>query len=217
MDPSERNTKLAELHDLRLRVRELEQELQESPPHWQADEFYLAYYATAGFMLGMIAAAASLLFNIVGSLAVGQHWLKLIQVYLTFPLGEQGLQMDGWLALTIGCCLYLGTGMILGVPFYVLLHWLTRNGTLANRITVASALAISMWLVHFYGILIWLQPLLFGGNWIVDQIPWIVGMLTHLVYGWTMVAVYPLGRYTPYRRQTDHNEDNVADPAGAAN
>jgi hypothetical protein len=48
-----------------------------------------------------------------------------------------------------------------------------------------------------------LQPLLFGGNWIVEQIPWWVGALTHLVYGWTMVVVYPLGRYVPYHRQTD--------------
>ena len=214
MQSTEREKKQAELHELRVRVAQLEAELEESPPHWQADDFYLAYYATAGFMLGMIAACASLLFNILGSLVVGQHWLKLIQVYLTFPLGAQGLEMDGWLALTIGCCLYIGTGMVLGVPFFVLLHYFTRNGSVVTRMLVASALAISMWIVHFYGILAWLQPMLFEGNWIVEQIPWYVGAMTHLVYGWTMVAVYPLGRYTPYRRQTDPESSGVA---GAAN
>ena len=33
----------------------------------------------------------ALLVNVIGSLAVGQHPLKLIQVYLTFPLGEKAL------------------------------------------------------------------------------------------------------------------------------
>lgn len=192
-----------ELAELKSRVEQLELELQQGPGHWQADNFYLAYYATAGFILGMIAAVVSLMFNVFGSVLIGQHWLKLIQVYLTFPMGEAGLQMDGWLALTVGCCLYIGTGMVLGVPFHVLMGWLTRDSSLVHRILVASALAVSMWLVHFYGILFWLQPMLFGGAWIVELIPWYVAAVTHLVYGWTMVAVYPLGEYAPYRRQTD--------------
>ena len=27
-----------------------------------------------------------------------------------------------------------------------------------------------------------------------------VGALTHLVFGWTMAIVYPLGEFVPYRR-----------------
>ena len=57
--------------------------------------------------------------------------------------------------------------------------------------------------VAVYLVLEALQPLLFGGNWIVSLIPWWVGALTHLVYGWTMALVYPLGQYVPYRRQTE--------------
>ena len=38
----------------------------------------------------MFGAATSLLFNVVGSLMVGQHPLKLIQVYLTFGNGSLG-------------------------------------------------------------------------------------------------------------------------------
>ena len=29
-------------------------------------------------------------------------------------------EMDGGLILTIGCCLYLGTGMVLGIPFHII-------------------------------------------------------------------------------------------------
>lgn len=203
MDTTENQEPAEELEQLRKRVTELEKDLHEPPAHWQATEFYAAYYATTGFMLGMFGAATSLLFNVVGSAMVGEQPLKLIQVYLTFPLGERALEMDTGLAVTIGCCLYIGTGMLLGVPFHLLLTWLTDQSTFAYRIAVASALAISMWLVHFYLILSWLQPALFGGNWIVEKIPWWVGALTHLVYGWTMAVVYPLGMYTPYKRQTE--------------
>lgn len=204
MDTAEREQKLAELERLRARVAELEREVSATPPHWEASGFYTAYYATAGFMLGMFGAVTSLLFNVVGSALTQQHPLKLIQVYLTFPLGERALQMtDDGLVLTIGCCLYIGTGMLLGVPFHVLLAWFTERKSLGYRFGVATALAIGMWIGHFYLILAWLQPLLFGGNWIVEQIPPWVGALTHLVYGWTMVLVFPLGIYVPYRRQTE--------------
>lgn len=208
MDVADRHERQAELERLRDRVVQLERELATDERPWQATEFYTAYYATTGFLLGSIGAATSLLFNVVGSTLVGQHPLKLIQVYLTFPLGERALQLESGLTLTIGCCLYLGTGMLLGVPFHVLLAWFAGwNSSLQRRLTIASALAGSMWLVHFYVILAVIQPLLFGGNWIVQLIPWWVGALTHLVYGWTMALVYPLGTYTPYRLQTSRSEE----------
>ena len=53
---------------------------------WKCTEgpFYSTYYAWAGAILGMFGAVASLLFNVIGSLAVNQHPLKLIQVYPRF-------------------------------------------------------------------------------------------------------------------------------------
>src|SRR6478752_10429448 len=85
-----------ELSELRRRVAQLEAEAAEemggAPDQRQWSRgFYLTYYATAGFFLGMIAALASLAFNVVGSFAVGQHPLQLIKVYLTFGLGDRAL------------------------------------------------------------------------------------------------------------------------------
>lgn len=202
------DVKRRELESLRAKARQLESELAEEQlgRPWQAREYYTAYYANSGFMLGMFAAAASLIFNIIGSLLVGQHPLELIRVYLTFPMGAEALDYDAvnnGLALAIGCCLYLGTGALLGVPFYLVLTRFTADGTWTRRLVVVSALAIGVWLVNFYGILSWLQPLLFGGNWIVERVPWWVGALTHLVFGWTMVLLYPLGLYSPYRSPTE--------------
>ena len=54
--------------------------------------YYTAYYVVAGAMLGIFGAATSLLFNVIGSYLWSeltgreQHPLRLIQVYLTFPL-----------------------------------------------------------------------------------------------------------------------------------
>jgi hypothetical protein len=196
-------TKRQELEELRARVRQLERELQTPPEHWQATTYYTAYYATTGFMLGIFGAATSLLFNVVGSLLWGQHPLKLIHVYLTFPLGEKALQMDDGLTLAIGCCLYLATGMLLGVPVYLALTRFTQNAGMGRRLIWATGLGLAIWLINFYGLLSWIQPLLFGGRWIVDQIPWWVGALTHIVFAWTLALLYPLGLYTPYRPQSE--------------
>ena len=56
-----------------------------------------------------------------------------------------------------------------------------------------------IWAVMFYGILSWLQPLLVEGdpgNWITNPayLPWWVAAATHLVFGWTIALLYPLGR-----------------------
>ncbi len=203
MDSLQRQQKLDELNALKQRVAELERDIEKPPGHWQAESFYTAYYATTGFMLGMFGAAASLLFNVIGSAFVDQHPLRLIQVYLTFPLGERALELDSGMTLVIGCCLYIATGMLLGVPFHLLLTWSTQTSQVSYRYLVATILAVSMWVVHFYVILSWLQPLLFQGNWIVEQIPWWIGLVTHLIYGWTMALVFPLGQYVPYYRQTE--------------
>jgi hypothetical protein len=145
-------------------------------------------------------ATTSLLLNVVGSVLVGQHPLQLIRVYLTFPLGEAALSVDDGLTLAIGCCLYLGTGMLLGIPFHLVLSRMPPGSSFLNRFVVTSVLALAIWIINFYGALSWLQPMLFGGRWIVDLIPWWVAALTHLVFGWTMLIVEPFGRFIPYQQ-----------------
>jgi hypothetical protein len=190
----------AELEALRARIGELEARLRTEPLIESPPQFYWTYHVLAGFSLGIFGATTSLLFNVVGSLLVGQHPLQLIRVYLTFPLGAEALQEGGsGLMLAIGCCLYLATGMVLGVPFNLVLRKLPPGAGFGFRFAVVSVLATALWLINFYGILSWLQPALFGGRWIVDMIPWWVALLTHLVFGWTMLLVQPLGSFEPFR------------------
>lgn len=198
------------LAELREEIGQLEAELSSSAEKpdqpWQATNYYTAYYATTGFLLGGVAAMSSLLVNVVGALMFGKQPLELIRVYLTFPMGERALDysaVDNGLTLAIGCCLYIATGMLYGILFQLVLTRFAASATFGVKFVIVSVLAIAVWLVNFYGILSWLQPLLFGGRWIVDQIPWWVAAVTHLVFGWTMLLVYPLGRYTPYRLETE--------------
>jgi hypothetical protein len=207
MDSNTRQQKTQELAVLRRRVEQLERELQLSPEHWQATEYYAAYYATTGFVLGGIAALVSLLLNIIGATLFDKNPLRLIQVYLTFPLGEKALAEDfnSGIALAIGCCLYIATGMLLGIPLQMAMARFVPSEGLGRRLLLATLLGLLLWIINFYGILAWLQPLLFGGNWIVDPNllpPW-VAALTHLVFAWTMALIYPWGVYVPYRPQTE--------------
>ncbi len=203
-EDQDRQDKLQRLEQLRQEVARLEAELASQPlgTTWPPKDFYAAYYATAGFVLGAVAAGTSLLLNVIGALATGLHPLQLIRVYLTFPLGEKALQMESGIALAIGCCLYLATGMLLGMVVHVLLAWdefRTRQSSLGRRLGVATVLGVAIWLVNYYALLSWIQPLLIGGNWIVEQIPWWVAVLTHLVFTWTLAVLYPLGKFVPYQ------------------
>ncbi len=176
---------------------------------WARRGYYLTYYATTGFFLGMVAALVSLVFNIAGSVIAGEDPLQLIRVYLTFGMGGRALDpaFDNGLALAMGCVLYIATGMLLGIVFQVVLSRWAEGASLLGRLAWASGIAVAIWLVNFYGLLSWLQPVLFGGNWITSTdpvyLPWWVALATHLVFGWTMAVIYPWGEFHPYRLQTE--------------
>lgn len=201
-----------EIQRLKNRVSELEQEQSEIPPvpdAWVPQGHYAYYDAAAGFMLGVFGAVVSLMFNVIGSVVVGKDPLQLIRVYLTFPLGEKALNLtqaggrteavpDG-LILALGCCLYLGTGMLLGVPVYMAV---SRSGKgLVPRIAVGAAVSLAIWALNFYGILSWLQPAFFGGNWITsgEYLPWWVAAATHAVFGATIAVLAPWGAFSTTR------------------
>src|SRR5262249_14938169 len=82
-------TKQQELERLRARVEQLEAEIirDQAERGWQTTSYYTAYYASAGFLLGIFGAIVSLLFNVIGATIAGKTPLELIRVYLTFPLG----------------------------------------------------------------------------------------------------------------------------------
>ncbi len=213
-------SKQQEFDALQQRVAELERELAAAQvdDSWRLSAgFYPAYAATTGFLLGGVAAVVALTVNIVGAMLVGRHPFELIRVYLTFPLGEHALVLtsapagptaiDDRMILLMGICLYIGTGMLIGSLFQLILSYWTRGRSLGVRLVCASLTALAIWLVNFYGILIWLQPLVCGGNWIVNPQyhPIWVAAGTHLVFGCTMGLLSPLGEFQPVLKSMEHS------------
>lgn len=210
---SDSEEKRRELSELLGKARKLEAELaeEEGAGQWPPKGFYGGYYATSGFTLGAIAAAVSLLVNVIGAPIAGKSPLELIRVYLTFPLGEKALELttqaadvyaigDG-VMLAIGCCLYLATGMVLGMPFYMLMVRFCEGKSVAWRFAVATVLSLITYGITFHLLLRWIQPALIGGNWITDPHilpPW-VAIVTHLAFGWTIAVLYPFGRFQAYQ------------------
>jgi hypothetical protein len=215
LSDAEFSAKQSELAELRRKSTELESEILEAAATdpFRLTGFYTMYYATTGFMLGLVAAAMSLVVNVIGAPIVGKSPLEIIRIYLTFPLGERALAVtgpskiyavDNGVILACGVCLYLATGMLLGVPIHVVLARFTAKSSMAVRMIFAGATGLILWVIMFYGILSWLQPMVCGGSWITDGklLPtWVAGG-THVVFGLSMAALYPLGLFSPYHRPT---------------
>jgi hypothetical protein len=167
------------------------------PQIWPEPGYNVWRYAEAGVRIGILAGCTSLVVNVIGSVlwptisGEAQHPLRLIQIYLTFPLGESALQLNSGVALAAGCILYLATGMLYGMLFVLSLSYFLPRTDMWARLVACSVLALFVWTTNFYLILSWLQPLLFGGRWINDMIPWWVAAGTHLVFGWTVAMLYP--------------------------
>jgi hypothetical protein len=177
----------------------LTEAMQAPLPTWQEPDFSAIHSAKSGLLLGALAGCVSLLMNVIGSVlwpaisGIEQHPLRLIQVYLTFPLGESALKLQSGGVLAFGCLLYLGTGMLYGMLFETAIAYFVPRARAPARLAFCSILALLVWLVNFYCLIAWIQPLLFGGRWVVELIPWWVAVLTHLAFGWTLALIYPLG------------------------
>lgn len=173
---------------------------------WRPHGFYTMYHLMAGITLGGIAAAVSLLWNVLGAtlLLPNEHPLYIIKLYLTFGMGEDALKLDEGpnrgLLLFAGSFLYLATGALFGIVLQFILQGLFgRTGPLVKAI-VCAAFGAGLWAANFLIILPWLQPLLFGGgNWIADQTPWYVGLSTHLVFSMSYFLFSSWGRFDPSR------------------
>ena len=171
--------------------------------NWPPKSFYWWYHITSGAILGGFGSITSLLFNIIGAVIVGKHPLELIRVFMTFPMGEAALKSDADTILIIGVILYIVTGSILGILFELIMAKYFKDNSLMQKLLVAIGISVAIWVVNFYVIISWMQPMLFGGSWILEMIPWWVAALTHIVFGLTMLLIGEWGHFeaTDYKRQ----------------
>lgn len=183
-------------------IRKLEAMEVEAAPDaaWPPNQYYMLWHIVIGMMLGGVGALVSLAANIAGAPLFGARPLELIRVYLTFPMGERALDAEQGQVLFVGCTLYVLTGALYGIAFHLIMSSWFPSASKGKRFIAASLIGLGLWIVNFYLVLSWLQPLLLGGNWIVRMVPLWVGALTHLAFAWTMLVGEIWGRFEPYRR-----------------
>lgn len=162
---------------------------------WPDRNFRLSRSVCSGAFLGAIAGSVSLLANVIGSLpfttshGVAASPVRLIQIYLTFLIGDRALVMESGLVLAAGCVAYLAIGALYGMLLETLVEYFLPRAQLPERVIVFSGLSLVIWMVNFYGIMLWLQPLAFKRTYIVELIPWWVAAATHLLFGLTMAVL----------------------------
>lgn len=200
----------AELERQRRALEELEEKVNQlagkPQKSWYRSGFYTSFYVMAGLMLGALAAWVSLAFNVIGAWAFYGDPFRLLRIYATFFGGPAVLEgQQPGVAILLALILHSATGAVVGAPIHVIYSRYVANSTLQRRVIVGIVLGIIMWLVNFYAILSWLQPMVSGGSYIIENIPVWVALLTHISFTLTMMILQPYWAFDPSRVQDRRN------------
>ncbi len=196
-----------EVRQQRQALEELEQKLSKisgkPEKSWYRSGFYTSYYVIAGLILGALAAWVSLGFNVLGAWISFGDPFRLLRVYATFFGGAAILdgKQDG-IAILLALILHSATGAVVGAPIHVVFSRFVAGMTLQKRVLAGIVLGLVMWMINFYGILSWLQPMVSGGRQIIEQIPMWVAALTHISFTLTMLMLQPYWAFDPLRVQS---------------
>ena len=138
-------SKQEELEALRAKVEQLEAEVAlPTVPQWEISRDYPMYYAAGGFLLGLLGAMISLLFNVDRFVAVRQRpdgsgpRLPDLPAWRQSPAtGRRGAAtayaIPDSVIIALGCCLYLATGMLLGIPVCLAIRQFAPRSPLVTR------------------------------------------------------------------------------------
>jgi len=165
---------------------------------WPPKGFYLTFYVVAGLLLGILGSLVSFLFNVAGSMLLRQDPLQFLRVYGTFFLGQQALTTEDLNFFMLVAIVHFSVGAVAGAVFHVLVNYFLPDRA-GLQIALGALYGLLMWFVNFYVVIAWVQPRLWGQAYVLELMPTWVALLTHVIYGITLGALQPLGRFSPYR------------------
>ncbi len=169
---------------------------------WPPTGFYTTFYIVAGMTLGTIGAMTSFVFNVVGSLIVSQDPMLILRVFGTFFIGQEALTTDNLNFLMLVLLTHVIVGALGGAAFHVFINRYLADRSPAQKIVYSAIFGCALWLINFYAIISWLQPVLVGQAYILRLMPFWVAALTHIIYGLTLGLLQRLGRFIPYTPPT---------------
>jgi len=180
----------------RRKIEELEEELEQLArpgPAWIPERFYTAYHALAGIVIGALAAWISLALNALGSLILLGDPFRLMKYYATIFTGDL-TEANRAAELMVAIGIHTITGSLCGAPIHVVASRYFPGRGLITRVAWGVLLGLVMWVVNFYAVLSWLQPLLVG-RFYIGEIPIWVAALTHVSFAVTVLVLQPLGEF----------------------
>ena len=196
---------LREIERHRRAIAELESKLtlRSAPGRgWPPRGFYMTFYVVAGMTIGTMGAMTSFVFNVLGSLVVAQDPMLILRVYGTFFIGQDALTTDNLNFLVLVLLTHVIVGAVGGAVFHVYINRDFADRSSGQKILYSVLFGCAIWLINFYGIISWAQPLLVGQAYILRLMPFWVAALTHIVYGLTLGLLQPMGRFVPYAPPT---------------
>ncbi len=203
-DLPQREEILREIERHRRAIVELEEKLAAAPGRngWPPPGFYTTFYVVAGVTLGTMGALASFVFNVVGSAVVSQDPMLILRVFGTFFIGQEALTTDNLNFLMLVLLTHAIVGAAGGAVFHVVINRNFADRSTGQKILYSGLFGCALWLINFYGVISWLQPLLVGQAYILRLMPFWVAALTHIIYGLTLGLLQPIGRFIPYAPPT---------------
>lgn len=136
---------------------------------------------TVGSVAGFLGAITCLICNIAGAFVLGVEPLRLLRIYATILEGRRALDISRDNFFIAAFVVHIVTGVLFGTIFALGARKFCSG--LDRYILAGTGYGIAIWLLSFYGILSWLQPLLYGRAFILAEIPIAVAVLTHICYG----------------------------------
>jgi hypothetical protein len=146
------------------------------------------YFATIGAFAGYLGSVVILGAEIAIAKLMGFAPFMFLRYYATIREGPNALLMTSRGFLLNAIVMHLAVGSALGAIFVLIVSG--RDIQRFSRYLAAGiGFGLCVWFINFYLLLSWVQPLVNGKSYILENIPWWVAAVTHALYGITVALV----------------------------
>jgi hypothetical protein len=146
------------------------------------------YFATIGAFAGYLGSVVILGADIASAKLMGFAPFMFLRYYATIREGPGALLMTSRSFLLNAIMMHLAVGSALGAIFVLIVSGRDIQ-RFKHYLAAGIAFGLFVWFINFYLLLSWIQPLINGKSYILENIPWWVAAVTHALYGITIALV----------------------------
>jgi hypothetical protein len=168
-------------------IKKLESSLWAIEKQWRA-----MYYGTIGAVAGFLASLIMMGADIVSARMMGFAPFILLRYYETLREGPTALLMTSWTFFLNAVLMHLALGSAFGAIFVLIVSGRKKFQQFSRYVAAGIVFGLAIWIFNFYFLFSWIQPLINGKEYILDNIPWWIAAGTHAVFGLSVALVsYP--------------------------